>query len=82
MSKIITTSLLNSPICAIIRQIYKPPILRLFYIAQTLASFLSLMALSFGILQLCTKQPIQLPLSALLMMLNLFIALLLANVGM
>uniref|UniRef100_A0A915N408 G-protein coupled receptors family 1 profile domain-containing protein n=1 Tax=Meloidogyne javanica TaxID=6303 RepID=A0A915N408_MELJA len=84
MSKILSTSSLNStPICAIIRHLYKnsPSILRLFYVAQTLGAFISLIALAFGMLQLCTKQPIQLPISSLLMMLNLCVALLLANVG-
>uniref|UniRef100_A0A914L3G1 G-protein coupled receptors family 1 profile domain-containing protein n=1 Tax=Meloidogyne incognita TaxID=6306 RepID=A0A914L3G1_MELIC len=84
MSKILSTSSLNStPVCAIIRHLYKnsPSILRLFYVAQTLGAFISLIALAFGMLQLCTKQPIQLPISSLLMMLNLCVALLLANVG-
>ena len=79
-----TSSFYSSPICTIIRHLYKqsPSILRLFYVAQTVGAFLSLVALAFGMLQLCAKQPIQLPLSALLMMLNLCVALLLANVGM
>jgi hypothetical protein len=76
------SSIYSSPICKIIQHLYRnSSILRLFYIAQTFGAFISLGALSFGMLQLCTKQATQLPLSSLLMMLNLCVALLLANVG-